>query len=123
MQLGSHTVLVTGGATGIGLALAARFLHAGSEVIVCGRREDKLREAVAKYPRLKTRVSDLSDESDRRALAASVSRDFPRLDILVNNAGIQRRVQLADDEPWSAMHEEIAINLEAPVHLSRLFIP
>jgi uncharacterized oxidoreductase len=123
MELGSHTVLVTGGASGIGLALAVRFLRAGSRVIVCGRREDKLREAASANPSLVTRTCDLSNEAERRALAADLIRDFPRLDVLVNNAGIQRRVRLAEDEPWSATHEELAINLEAPVHLSRLFIP
>jgi uncharacterized oxidoreductase len=123
MELGGHTILVTGGASGIGLALAVRFLRAGSHVIVCGRRSDKLREAAAAHPSLVTRTCDLSKESERRALAADIPREFPRLDVLLNNAGIQRRVRLADDEPWSAAHEEIAINLEAPVHLSRLFIP
>ena len=123
MDPGSHTVLVTGGASGIGLALAARFLRAGSRVIVCGRRADKLREAAAAHPSLLTRPCDLSKETERRALAADLVREFPRLDVLVNNAGIQRRVRLADDEPWSATQEELAINLEAPVHLSRLFIP
>ena len=123
MQLKSHTVLVTGGATGIGLALAVRFLKAGSDVIVCGRREDKLRAVAATHPRLNTRVCDLAREADRVSLVASVTRDFPQLDVIVNNAGIQRRVQLADQEPWRDAREEIAINLEAPLHLSRLFIP
>jgi len=123
MDLGSHTVLVTGGATGIGYALASRFLRAGSRVIVCGRREDRLREAAANTPKLETRVSDLSDEGGRRVFAAALRRDFPALDVLVNNAGIQRRVRLADDEPWAATHQEIAINLEAPIHLTRLLIP
>jgi len=41
----------------------------------------------------------------------------------VNNAGIQRRVRLSDDEDWNETHTELAINLEAPIHLSRLFIP
>ena len=123
MELGSHTVLVTGGATGIGYALAVRFLRAGSRVIVCGRREDKLREAAAAHPALVTRQCDLSKDPARRALAADLPREFPRLDVLVNNAGTQRRVRLEEDEPWSATHEEIAINLEAPVHLSRLFVP
>ena len=63
MQLKSHTVLVTGGATGIGLALAVRFLQAGSDVIVCGRREDKLRAVVATHPRLNTRICDLAREA------------------------------------------------------------
>jgi uncharacterized oxidoreductase len=123
MELGSHTVLVTGGASGIGLALAVRFLHAGSRVIICGRRQEKLREAASSHPSLETRTCDLSTEAERRALAARLPREFPKLDVLVNNAGIQRRVRLSDNESWSATHEEIAINLEAPIHLSRLFIP
>jgi uncharacterized oxidoreductase len=69
MQLQGHTVLVTGGATGIGLAIAERFLEAGSEVIICGRRESALREAQVKHPRLHTRVCDLADASQRVALA------------------------------------------------------
>ena len=50
MDLSSNTVLITGGASGIGFALAERFLSAGSEVIVCGRREEKLREAQERIP-------------------------------------------------------------------------
>ena len=45
MNLANNTILLTGGASGIGLALATRFLHAGSEVIIVGRRADKLAEA------------------------------------------------------------------------------
>src|SRR5437899_6671356 len=123
MQIGSHTVLVTGGATGIGLALAVRFLKAGSHVIVCGRREDKLREAAASHPGLRTRVCDVADEAGRVALVEWATRDVPQVDVLVNNAGIQRRTQLAGKEPWSETRQEIAINFDAPVHLSRLFIP
>ena len=48
---------------------------------------------------------------------------FPHLNVLVNNAGIQRQVRLADSEPWERTHEEIAVNLEAPIHLVRLFVP
>src|SRR5262249_28619666 len=88
---------------------------------VCGRREEKLREAKAAQLRLHTRACDLADPSDRVALAQSIPRDFPALDILVNNAGIQRRVPLTADEPWADTHEEIALNLEAPIHLATLF--
>jgi uncharacterized oxidoreductase len=123
MDTGSHTVLVTGGATGIGCALAIRFLRAGSRVIVCGRRHDRLRAAAAKNPKLETRVCDLSADGERLAFVAALRRDVPELDVLVNNAGIQRRLRLADDEPWADTHQEIAINLEAPIHLSRLLIP
>ena len=123
MDLANNTVLVTGGASGIGLAIAGRFLKAGSEVIICGRRAEKLREAQAAHPDFKTHVADVSTAPGREALAAWIVKEFPQTNILVNNAGIQRRVRLAESEPWEHTHEEIATNLAAPIHLSRLFIP
>ena len=123
MQLASHTVLITGGASGIGLALAERFLRAGSEVAVCGRRADRLAEAKAKHPGIRTFACDVGQAADRVALLEWAVKELPDLDVLVNNAGIQRRVSLAEPGDWEAMREEIAINLEAPVHLSTLFIP
>jgi uncharacterized oxidoreductase len=124
MNLSNNTVLVTGGASGIGLALAARFLQAGSTVIVCGRRADKLAEAQQQYPGLQTRVADVADAADRAALAAWVMAEFPQLNVLVNNAGIQNRGSLAElATDWEARRQEIAINLEAPIHLTALLLP
>jgi uncharacterized oxidoreductase len=122
MQLASNTVLVTGGASGIGLALAQRFMQAGSTVIVCGRSKARLEDARAKHPELKTHVCDLSKEKQREKLFAWAREEYPRLNVLVNNAGIQRRIRILGEE-WSATHEEIAINFEAPVHLTALFLP
>jgi len=119
----SHTILVTGGASGIGLALAERWLHAGSTVIICGRRGDKLAEAQQKHPALQTRICDLANASERVALAEWATSAFPALDMLVNNAGIQRRLRLDQNEDWQETGEEIRINLDAPIHLARLFIP
>ena len=123
MDLSTNTVLITGGASGIGFALTERFLSAGSEVIVCGRREEKMREAQIKYPNLHIRVCDVSHSSDRVSLFEWVTREFPKLNILVNNAGIQRRFQIAQNSDWEKIEEELAINLDAPIHLSALFIP
>jgi uncharacterized oxidoreductase len=123
MNLSGNTILITGGASGIGYAFAERFLAAGSEVIICGRREDKLREAKAAHPELHTRVCDVGDEAERVALFDWATREFPRLNVLVNNAGIQRRVDLTESEDWRQTRQETAINFDAPVHLSRLFIP
>lgn len=124
MNLASNTILITGGATGIGLALATRLLQAGSTVIVCGRRADKLREAQAQHPGLHTRPCDLARAADRVALAAWVQAEFPPLNVLVNNAGIQNRFQLSEDATdWETRQQEIAINFEAPVHLSTLLLP
>ena len=123
MQISGNTILVTGGASGIGPALARRFVQAGSAVVVCGRREAKLREAKALDGRLETLAGDVATEAGREALVHSVLTAFPSLNVLVNNAGIQRRLRLEDQEPWAAAREELAINLEAPIHLTRLLLP
>jgi uncharacterized oxidoreductase len=123
VDLSSNTVLITGGASGIGFAFAERFLAAGSEVIVCGRREDKLREVQGRCPNLHTRVCDVSRSTERVSLFEWATSEFPKLNVLVNNAGIQRRFQIAQDPRWEKIEEELAINLDAPLHLSALFIP
>jgi uncharacterized oxidoreductase len=124
MKLSGNTILITGGGSGIGWALTERFLNAGNEVIICGRREDKLKEARQKYPKLHTRPCDLVKESDRVSLFNWITAEFPDMNMLINNAGVQRRVQLLDNkEEWKEFHQEIAINMEAPIHLSTLFIP
>ena len=124
MNLSNNTVLLTGGASGIGLALAARFLRAGSEVIICGRRADKLAEAQQLYPALITRECDVADAAERMELVRWATAQYPRLNVLVNNAGIQNRIQLADSPgDWDTLRQEITINVEAPIHLAMLLIP
>ena len=123
MQMSGHTVLVTGGASGIGLALARRFARAGNKVIACGRRADALERAQAEIAGLDTRVVDLTRADAREAFAAWVTKQYPSLDVLVNNAGIQRYPRLTDAEPWAETAVEIAINLDAPIHLTRLLLP
>ncbi|MGV3467405.1 MAG: SDR family oxidoreductase [Heyndrickxia sp.] len=124
MNISGNTILITGGASGIGLAFAERFLEAGNEVIIVGRREEKLKEAQAKYPKLHTKVCDVSKVSERINLFEWVTSEFPALNVLVNNAGIQQRVNLLKaSEDWSYYQNEIAINFEAPIHLTMLFTP
>jgi uncharacterized oxidoreductase len=123
MEISNRTVLVTGGASGIGLALAERFLRAGSRVAICGRREEKLREARERFPELATRVCDLARAEERVALSRWATAELPELDVLVNNAGVQRRVRLTEPEPWEETEAEISINFDAAVHLSLLLLP
>lgn len=122
MRLSGNTVLVTGGASGIGLGLAERFRRAGSEVVVCGRREERLREAQEKIPGLRVRTADLAGEDGRVALAEWVVRELPALNVLVNNAGIQVHTSLLEASHWERFREELAINLHAPIHLSMLLL-
>ena len=123
MKLTGNTILVTGGASGIGLAIARRFVTRGNEVIICGRREEKLAEVRSEEPGLHTYACDVADSTAREDLVRWATTKFPELNILVNNAGIQRRIDITVDEDWAATESEIAINLGAPIHLSRLFYP
>ncbi|MBU8918193.1 SDR family NAD(P)-dependent oxidoreductase [Bacillus sp. FJAT-29953] len=124
MNLSGNTILITGGASGIGLAFAERFLERGNEVIIVGRRQEKLEEAKAKYPKLHIHACDVSKLEDRVKLSEWVSKKFPSLNILVNNAGIQQRVNLLKpDKNWDYYQNEISINIEGPIHLSMLLIP
>ena len=124
MDLKENTILITGGSNGIGLALAERFLRQGNTVIICGRQDEKLREAKERLPELHIRRCDVAEASQRIALYDWTIKEFPGLNILVNNAGIQQRIDLKDEQlTWDDYKLEIAINLEAPIHLSKLFIP
>jgi uncharacterized oxidoreductase len=123
MELKGNTVLVTGGSNGIGFAIAQRFLQNGSTVIICGRRAEKLESAKKQFPELHTIICDVAEEKQRITLFERVTKEFQKINILVNNAGIQNRFNFTDfDEDWSFYKQEIAINLEAPIHLSKLFI-
>lgn len=123
MKLNPNTILITGATSGIGLALAERFLRLNNEVIICGRREERLREIQQQHPSIHIRLCDVGDQSQRESLVAWVTKDFPNLNILVNNAGIQRRFDLVQPSEWGRIEEEISINLEAPIHLTQLLIP
>jgi uncharacterized oxidoreductase len=67
MKLSGNTVPITGGGTGLGLAMARSFLELGNDVFVCGRRQEKLDEASRALPGLRTVRCDVSDEGDRRS--------------------------------------------------------
>lgn len=124
MKTQGNTVLITGGATGIGFSLAEAFVKAGNQVVVCGRREAKLREAKTNLPQVYTTVCDLSKNDERRLLYEWARFNFNEVNILVNNAGIQRMIDLKKGiNDLSAGEDEIEVNLKACVHLSALFIP
>ena len=124
MNLKNNSILITGGSTGIGLALAERFLTLGNEVIICGRSEDKLNAAKERFPKLHTKRCDVGNEKERTELAEWVLAEFPNFNVLVNNAGIQQRINFNESGfDWHQIKQEIAINLEAPIHFSKMFIP
>ncbi len=122
MNITNKKILITGGASGIGFQLAERFVKQQNTVIICGRREDALREASLKIPSLITYQCDLSDPNDRLGLFAIISKDHPDLNVLINNASIQNWMNLSDTDFAARASMEIAINCEAPVHLCSMFM-
>ena len=112
---GGNTVLITGGATGIGFALAEAFVKAGNNVLICGRRESKLQEARAKLPQEQTRQCDLSKKEDRESFCDWVKDKHEGLNILANNAGIQRAIDLRKGTvELFGSEDEVQINFSAP---------
>ncbi|MCJ7445939.1 MAG: SDR family NAD(P)-dependent oxidoreductase [Methanotrichaceae archaeon] len=124
MKTNDNTILITGGATGIGFLLTETFVNAGNEVIICGRRDNKLDDAKKKFPQIHTIRCDLSREEDRKSLYDHISSNFKNINILINNAGIQRMIDFKKGTiELFAGEDEIEINFKAYVHLSAYFIP
>ena len=121
MKLTNNKILITGGATGIGLGLTERFLREGNTVIICGRRADVLNEVAQKHPAVITKVCDLSAETDRIELYNWVAENHSDLNVLVNNAGVQNWMNIADDNFYERAKDEMTTNALAPIHLSAMF--
>lgn len=124
MKISGNTVLITGGGTGIGFCIAEELVKSGNEVIICGRREEKLKEAKEKLPKIHTRVCDVSDPKDRKHLFDWVRSRYKDINMLVNNAGVQRMIDMKKGVAELAKHEnEVDINLTSTIQLSAYFIP
>jgi short-subunit dehydrogenase involved in D-alanine esterification of teichoic acids len=119
-----RAVLVTGGNSGIGKAFVARFVAAGAKVIACGRNEATLQALKAAHPGVEAKRCDIASHSERHTLVEWVSQQCGRLDVLVNNAGVMEQVDmLSANVDNAAITREIAINLTAPIMLTRQSLP
>ena len=123
MKTTGNRVLITGGATGIGFALAEIFVKSGNEVAICGRRGDKLQEAKQRIPEIGIKKCDVSDRADLKSLYEWIDSDFSGMNVLVNNAGVQRAIDFRAGASDSAVDEEIDINLKSQIKMAAHFIP
>ncbi len=125
MNLQGKNVLITGGSSGIGYAIAEAMLAKGASVAITGRRPDVLREAaerLRKGGRVETVAADVSTEEGRKATLASALKALGGLDILVNNAGGVRAGQL-EDTAEADIRTMIEVDLVAPILLTRAALP
>ncbi len=122
MKASGNTILMTGGGSGIGEALAHRFHDRGDTVIIAGRRKDALEQAAAGRERIHTRVLDVEDAAAVEAFAKAVVADFPSLNVLFNNAGIMKFEDLTSRRDLTDAEATIAINILGPIRLTNALI-
>ncbi|MEG3159549.1 SDR family oxidoreductase [Sphingomonas sp. LB2R24] len=122
MKRTGNTILITGGGSGIGQALAHRFHDLGNTVIIAGRRQDTLDQAIAGRPNMHGVTVDIDDATAITAFAASVIARFPALNVLVNNAGIMRTETLDVARDLSDAEATITTNLLGPIRLTNALV-
>jgi len=115
-----NVILVTGGGSGIGMALAQEFHRSGNTVIIAGRREAALDEVAAAHPGMVAMTLNIAGAAGITAFAARIASEHPGLNVLVNNAGIMRHEDRIDLETAEAT---ITTNLLGPIRLTAALLP
>jgi uncharacterized oxidoreductase len=123
MQLTGNTVLITGGGSGIGRALAEALHARGNQVIISGRRQSALDDVVASNPGMAAFTVDMTDAADIARLAGSVTAAFPALNAVINNAGIMVDEDLPGGDFLATAETTVATNLLGPIRLTAALLP
>jgi uncharacterized oxidoreductase len=124
MRMSGNAVLITGGATGIGFALAHSLAARGNQVVICGRRRERVEAALAAVPSLRGLACDITRDEDILKLLDFALSCCGRLDVVVNNAGVQIQTD-PKTHSWAfaQIDEEMRVNLLAPMKLSMVALP
>jgi uncharacterized oxidoreductase len=124
MRTTGNTIVITGGGSGIGRALAEAFHALGNHVIISGRRKQALDQATAANPGMSALTLDIEDPANIRSFAARLATQFPAVNVLINNAGIMRVEKLqAQPDDLADAESTIATNLLGPIRLTAALLP
>jgi uncharacterized oxidoreductase len=124
MKLTNQRVLITGGASGIGLALAQTFLAHNNTVVITGRDLSKLENVKKANPEFHIFQSDVTIDEDVRQLRDTIMREFMGLDVLINNAGVMNLINTGIEEnDLPKQMQEIEINYNSPIRMLHYFLP
>ncbi|OBB96355.1 SDR family oxidoreductase [Mycobacterium sp. 852002-40037_SCH5390672] len=122
MRLTGNTVLVTGGGTGIGRALAIALHRRGNRVVITGRRAAALRAVAEAYPGIEWHPLDVAETESVRQFVATVGRRWPDVNVLINNAGVMALESPYAPDP-AISTAVVATNLLGPIVLTSLLLP
>jgi uncharacterized oxidoreductase len=122
MKSTGNTFLITGGGTGIGLALAQRWHDRGNHVIITGRRQQVLQDAVAGRERMTAYALDVTAPDAVDRFVQQVIADHPDINILVNNAGIFSAEKVTTRRDISDAERMIETNIVGPMRLTNAMI-
>lgn len=124
MQLTGNTMLITGGSSGTGRALAEAFYHRGNRVIITARRQALLERVVAERPGMLGLTADLTNPEEVTRLATEVRASFPQLNVLIANAGISRAEDVRADS-WDGSDAEAITetNILGVVRITAALLP
>lgn len=127
MNLTGRTILVTGGARGVGRELSRQLVGLGAHVVAVGRDRDRLKSFAAEHDaHVSAHVVDLADPEATGAFADELPHLYPELSVAINNAGVETLTDFLHDTPHTTrpvLRREIAVNLEAVVTLSTALLP
>ena len=124
MNISNQTLLITGGASGIGLEFVKQLLPLNNTILITGRDQSKLDKAKKQFPKVYTYQSDVSDPAAIKTLFERVTKEHPELSILINNAGIMKSINLHDkNADLVELTKEIDINLAGPIRMTQVFLP
>ena len=124
MDTRNDTILITGGGSGIGKAMAEALHARGAKIIIAGRRRDALEAVAAANPGMAVETLDVADAADVKAFAARVIVAHPDLNVVINNAGIMVAEDLtAEPVGLDIVEQTIAINLLGPIRLTAALLP
>ena len=119
-----NTVLITGGSSGIGLALAKRYLSLKNKVIITGRDISKLEQIKNDFPEVVIFAGDLTDKNSLDELVLLMEQQYGDLNILINNAAVQYNYYFRDEPNLTyKIDYEISANLSVPIKLTGLLLP
>jgi uncharacterized oxidoreductase len=119
-----NTIFLTGGTSGIGKGFAEAFHERGNQMIVTGRREERLKELCREHPGMRYFVLDVTDADAIRRVARQTIAEFPEINCVINNAGVQMGLGFAagsglDDQ---ALVAEIHTNLLGVIRVTAAFL-